>query len=149
MGKKSRKKPPPAAVHTCGHCSKNIPADVVRRCGKCDVAKYCDRECQVAGWSQHKGMCKQMKRDAASARLAKAKQQTGFQSVGWATGAGSMKAVKALVAAGADVEETDDTGATALYCAAQLGRTEFFKYLVEECGAVVSVRVTRRRLRGL
>ena len=31
-------------------------------CSGCRVARYCSRECQVAHWEQHKGLCKQLQK---------------------------------------------------------------------------------------
>ena len=31
-------------------------------CSGCKVARYCSRECQVAHWEQHRGLCKQLQK---------------------------------------------------------------------------------------
>ena len=43
----------------CWHCGK-VPTDMephLRRCGGCNLAKYCSPDCQRADWTQHKGVC--------------------------------------------------------------------------------------------
>lgn len=37
-------------------------ANYSKRCGKCLVAFYCSRECQIADWPSHKGQCKENRR---------------------------------------------------------------------------------------
>lgn len=40
----------------CFHCKKNCR----KKCGKCGIAKYCSKECQVAGWKGgHNKLCQQ------------------------------------------------------------------------------------------
>ena len=42
----------------CGHCGKS-PTDqtVLKACGKCHGAAYCNRDCQLAVWKKHKKEC--------------------------------------------------------------------------------------------
>ncbi|CZT14033.1 uncharacterized protein RCC_00008 [Ramularia collo-cygni] len=39
----------------CKACGKE--EGTFSRCGKCEVVKYCDRECQVKDWKVHKQVC--------------------------------------------------------------------------------------------
>jgi MYND finger len=41
----------------------------MKRCAKCKDVWYCGAECQKAGWSEHKGRCKELK-EAAEKREA-------------------------------------------------------------------------------
>lgn len=44
----------------CGACSATLAKDgksIGRYCGGCRVAKYCNRECQVAAWRTHRPRC--------------------------------------------------------------------------------------------
>jgi len=63
-------------------------------------------------------------------------EKAGHPSLYWAAHRGDMAAVRALMEAGADVEEIDETfSRTATMVAAQEGRMEILLYLAEECGA--------------
>ncbi|GFH59464.1 hypothetical protein CTEN210_15940 [Chaetoceros tenuissimus] len=44
----------------CEHCLKNCEelGYKLRVCSKCDLSRYCSRECQVAHWQSHKETCK-------------------------------------------------------------------------------------------
>jgi ankyrin repeat protein len=45
----------------CDHCGKTAEEASVRSlkdCGKCYVARYCGKECQLAAWPEHKVACK-------------------------------------------------------------------------------------------
>ena len=47
----------------CSNCGKASAVDNLKTCGKCGIAKYCSRECQVADWpKKHKEHCKEMNR---------------------------------------------------------------------------------------
>eukprot|EP01121_Diplochlamys_sp_Union-15-3_P000316 TRINITY_DN1029_c0_g2_i2.p1 TRINITY_DN1029_c0_g2~~TRINITY_DN1029_c0_g2_i2.p1 ORF type:complete len:311 (+),score=39.69 TRINITY_DN1029_c0_g2_i2:154-1086(+) len=41
----------------CWNCSKSFG---INTCGRCGVAKYCSRECQVKQWKEHKYVCPEM-----------------------------------------------------------------------------------------
>lgn len=41
-------------VLPCGNCGK---VDQTRRCGKCKLVAYCDKDCQAAHWKVHKRIC--------------------------------------------------------------------------------------------
>lgn len=43
------------AVRSCEHCGK--PTAQVMRCGGCQKAEYCSRECQKLAWKTHKVVC--------------------------------------------------------------------------------------------
>ncbi|XP_041969106.1 ankycorbin [Aricia agestis] len=60
----------------------------------------------------------------------------------WAASAGSAAAVLALHQTGANVEDADRDGLTALHCAAARGHTEALETLVGLCGARVDVADT-------
>jgi len=64
-------------------------------------------------------------------------EKTGHESLHYAVYYGDMAAVRALVEAGADVEEVDEEryGSTPVFDAAQHGHLSILVYLVEECGA--------------
>mmetsp|Transcript_29758 Transcript_29758/g.59185 ORF Transcript_29758/g.59185 Transcript_29758/m.59185 type:complete len:270 (-) Transcript_29758:124-933(-) len=49
---------PPVAPPECSKDGCSNPGDLDKRCGKCFVARYCSRECQVAHWKIHKSECK-------------------------------------------------------------------------------------------
>ncbi|KAF7280693.1 hypothetical protein GWI33_005550 [Rhynchophorus ferrugineus] len=57
----------------------------------------------------------------------------------WAASAGSVKALLALVRAGAPVEASDRDGLTALHCAASRGHTDCIDTLLTLCGATPDV----------
>ena len=47
----------------CSHCKKSLPVDQLKKCNKCQVAKYCSKPCQVSDWKQkHMRHCKEMMR---------------------------------------------------------------------------------------
>ena len=41
----------------CSTCGKGFLGEKLRRC-KCNMAYYCDKECQKAHWAEHKKTCK-------------------------------------------------------------------------------------------
>ena len=43
-----------AAVVTCASCGANDPT---KQCSRCAKVMYCNRECQMAHWGQHKADC--------------------------------------------------------------------------------------------
>lgn len=45
----------PCRAHPCAHCLK---PDATKRCTRCALAHYCNKECQQAHWAAHKGPCK-------------------------------------------------------------------------------------------
>jgi len=48
-----------AAGNICANCDKGEECiDSLKTCSKCNMAKYCNRECQLAHWPQHKKDCK-------------------------------------------------------------------------------------------
>lgn len=49
----------------CSCCNRIVAKH--HRCGKCGVARYCDRDCQVAHWPEHKPVCKQVREEASQA----------------------------------------------------------------------------------
>lgn len=42
--------------YTCWYCNKMSPAKL-KKCGKCHVAIYCNKECQKSHWPVHKKKC--------------------------------------------------------------------------------------------
>jgi hypothetical protein len=50
---------------TCFACGK--PLENNRRCSSCNIAYYCDRDCQRADWPRHKPLCAQWKTTPPSA----------------------------------------------------------------------------------
>ncbi|KAL1952960.1 hypothetical protein VTO42DRAFT_3827 [Malbranchea cinnamomea] len=44
-------------VHFCPSCQKCGEPNRLLECGRCGIAKYCSKECQVADWSSHKYSC--------------------------------------------------------------------------------------------
>ena len=62
----------------------------------------------------------------------------GWHALHYAVSLRSANKVRALVAAGADVEAVNDRGGTALYLAAFSGDTKLVWTLVRECGAVLN-----------
>lgn len=54
-------KPPADTDRLCFHCA--TPHTKLFKCGKCRVAAYCQKDCQVQDWKkQHKGTCATYKR---------------------------------------------------------------------------------------
>ena len=45
-------------AHPCKHCSQELASP--KTCSRCGVTHYCNRDCQVADWSSHKGECKKI-----------------------------------------------------------------------------------------
>jgi len=50
---------PPAAPLLCSNNSCSNPGDQNKRCGKCFVAVYCSKDCQIKHWKVHKRHCKE------------------------------------------------------------------------------------------
>ncbi|KAI1818994.1 hypothetical protein F4861DRAFT_534809 [Xylaria intraflava] len=46
----------PRKCHACGKVKENLS-----QCGRCVLFGYCDRECQVKAWDDHKKFCKVLK----------------------------------------------------------------------------------------
>ncbi len=42
---------------TCAHCGK-VSTIRLKRCSRCNVARYCDSSCQRAHWSIHRKTCR-------------------------------------------------------------------------------------------
>ena len=57
MHLEARKTLPKTGV--CNHCEQEKERSLLMVCSSCRIAQYCSRECQVAGWSRHKGYCKE------------------------------------------------------------------------------------------
>src|SRR5213075_2006611 len=55
--------PPPQAqiaidarkIHNCGHCGKT--GSHLQKCGACGLVHYCNRECQLKAWGEHRESC--------------------------------------------------------------------------------------------
>eukprot|EP01114_Cavostelium_apophysatum_P001653 TRINITY_DN1144_c0_g2_i4.p1 TRINITY_DN1144_c0_g2~~TRINITY_DN1144_c0_g2_i4.p1 ORF type:complete len:185 (+),score=34.12 TRINITY_DN1144_c0_g2_i4:226-780(+) len=47
---------PVPLLNKCAQCANS---DASKKCGGCKSVVYCNRECQVAHWPKHKGVCKQ------------------------------------------------------------------------------------------
>ena len=45
-----------SAMLNCGHCGRE--GDDLKLCKRCGQARYCDKDCQVSAWKQHKKVCK-------------------------------------------------------------------------------------------
>ena len=56
----------------CGTAGSSKAA--LSRCGKCKVARYCCRECQVVDWASHKAACKAARAVAADTEAAKKRE---------------------------------------------------------------------------
>ena len=52
----------------CWNCDKDLSKDAPR-CSKCNVARYCNRDCQVAHWKSHKAKCKELFASKQGVRL--------------------------------------------------------------------------------
>lgn len=47
-----------AEQHQCDHCNAaETPANPLKRCSRCLTARYCNRDCQMAAWKEHKNGC--------------------------------------------------------------------------------------------
>ena len=55
--KPSTAKPPPAKI-CCTYCESELMVENAMKCSKCKRAVYCNRECQVNDWKEHKSKCK-------------------------------------------------------------------------------------------
>jgi len=55
----------PAELHKCSWCGN--PSAVLRKCGGCEKARYCDPSCQKSAWAEHKNVCKTRKTTGPSA----------------------------------------------------------------------------------
>ena len=42
---------------TCVACAKKHESKLKSRCSRCKVYRYCDRDCQLSHWKQHKDEC--------------------------------------------------------------------------------------------
>ena len=65
------------ATRACAHagCSSIVGASEAavargKRCGKCEVARFCGRGCQVAAWPAHKAGCRELVRRREEAAAA-------------------------------------------------------------------------------
>jgi hypothetical protein len=55
-------------MYKCEVCEKPETKQMPHRtCGRCKSARYCNRECQVAHWKQHKATCKILSSDPPTA----------------------------------------------------------------------------------
>lgn len=50
---------PPATPLECSNNSCSNPGDQNKRCGKCFVAVYCSKDCQIKHWKVHERHCKE------------------------------------------------------------------------------------------
>ena len=49
-------------VRQCGHCHRSAKGESdLLRCGRCQIAYYCNKECQTAHWTLHKRFCIKVK----------------------------------------------------------------------------------------
>jgi hypothetical protein len=58
--RKAAKAAPTLGLMHCAYCQKGRESKVenLKRCSRCHVESYCDRECQVAHWPVHKIICR-------------------------------------------------------------------------------------------
>jgi len=47
----------------CSVCNKILP--FMKTCGKCNIRKYCSKECQIKDWKLHKISCKPIKKESS------------------------------------------------------------------------------------
>ena len=50
--------PPGTVCDHCGLTAEQASVKKLRECGKCYIARYCGKECQLAAWPGHKAACK-------------------------------------------------------------------------------------------
>jgi len=55
----------PTVLYRCSWCGN--PSAVLRKCGGCAKARYCDANCQKLSWPEHKTECKPRKTASSSA----------------------------------------------------------------------------------
>ena len=41
----------------CQNCDKSMEYKALKKCRRCKLAQYCDRDCQLEDWSEHKSYC--------------------------------------------------------------------------------------------
>lgn len=99
----------------------------LKRCAKCNVAKYCSRECQLAHWqhpiSPHRLTCSvqgRAKSIAAAGRIDSQKVSVLSHQLGFGAYRGDLALCKQLLSQGANCRDYADPndGATALFAAA-------------------------------
>ena len=61
------------ALNRCAACSKELL--VPNRCGGCQRVSFCNKECQIAGWKQHKEHCGGRKRSGTKQTTAARKKK--------------------------------------------------------------------------
>ena len=60
MDKTPTKDEKKSSASACDHCGKEPKQ--LKRCSRCQLAKYCNRDCQQAAWKGHKKACEQARR---------------------------------------------------------------------------------------
>ena len=104
----------------CCKCFKHI--STTQLCGKCRIANYCGRDCQLADWREHKEMCTK----SYSHFYTASKSPLYLPAL-----TGDLNRIRLLVDSGAAVNKTDNvSGQTALISACESGRLKVAEYLI-------------------
>ena len=112
--------PEACLLFTCCKCFKLISTSQL--CGKCRIANYCGRDCQLADWPDHKGKC-----NLYSQAYSASKSPLYIPAMD-----GDLNEIRQLVESGADVNKTDSiSGESALMMASGYGNLKVVKYLIE------------------
>ena len=144
--------PEACLTFVCCKCFKCISTSQL--CGKCRIANYCGRDCQLADWRDHKEKCGKCSQFYSASKspfyvpacdgdlnkihmllesgtdINKTDNVSGFTALLWASQSGRLNAVQYLIEQGADINHNDMDGKTALYFACMNNYVDMVDYLL-------------------